>query len=54
MKRLLLLLLLLPLGCRAPLPPPKVCEAPPPEAKTPEIGVCSVEPDAGPSDVSRD
>lgn len=41
-------------GCRAPLPPPKVCEAPPPEAKPQEIGVCEVEPaldrDAGAAD----
>ena len=53
MKRLLLLLLLMA-GCRAPVPPPKVCEAPPPEAKGPDIGVCSVDADAGVTDAHGD
>ena len=44
MKSLLAMLVLLA-GCRAPLPAPKVCEVPAPDAQPTEIGECST--DAG-------
>lgn len=55
MKRLLVFVTLA-LGCRHPVPPPKVCEPPPPEPKVVSVGACMMDapPDAGAIDAPGD